>query len=105
MFFQSIDAALAALYRVALHRLYVPHMEHEGKLIAAQQRNLFDEFCYGGLTAATTSLGVPAIFRDLGYIDLTKVKLRVPYQSMPPQVQPQAAPAAKPKPKPKAAAC
>ena len=108
MYIQSIDTALAVLYRVAHHRLYVSHMEHEGKLTAAQQRNLFVEFCCGSLTAATTSLDVPAVFRDLGYIDPTKVKLQIPYQFVPPQVhkqvQLQGAPAAKPKPKPKAAA-
>ena len=48
MFIQSIDTPLAALYHVAHHKLYVSHMEHEGKLTAAQQRDLFVEFCYGG---------------------------------------------------------
>ena len=104
MFIQSIDTALAALYRSAHHRLYVSHMEHQAKLTAAQQRDLFVELCYSGLTAATANLDVPAIFRDLGYIDPSKAKLRIPYQFAPPEVQPQNAAAAKPKPKPKARA-
>ena len=87
-FIQSIDTALAALYRSAHHRLYVSHMEHQAKLTAAQQRDLFVELCYSGLTAATANLDVPAIFRDLGYIDPSKAKLRIPYQFAPPEVQP-----------------
>ena len=104
MFIQSIDTALAALYRSAHHRLYVSHMEHQAKLTAAQQRDLFVRLCYSGLTAATANLDVPAIFRDLGYIDPSETKLRIPYQFAPPEVQPQNVAAAKPKPKFKAGA-
>ena len=67
-------------------------------------RDLFVELCYSGLTAATANLDVPAIFQDLGYIDPSKAKLRIPYQFAPPEVQPQNVAAAKPKPKPKAGA-
>ena len=104
MFIQSIDAALAALYRSAHHRSYVSHMEHQAKLTAAQQRDLFVELCYSGLTAAAANLDVPAIFRDLGYIDPSKAKLRIPDQCAPPEVKLQNVAAAKPKPKPKAGA-
>ena len=104
MFIQSIDTAFAALYCSAHHRLYVSHMEHQGKLTAAQQRDWFVELCYSGVTAATANLDVPPIFRDLGYIDPSKAKLRIPYQFAPPEVQPQNVAPAKPKPKPKAGA-
>ena len=36
MFIQSIDTALAALYRTPHHNMYVRHMQHKGKLTAAQ---------------------------------------------------------------------
>ena len=101
MSIQSIDMALAALYRTAHHRLYVRHMEHKGKLTAAQQRNLFVELCYSGLESATARLDVPKIFQELGYIDPKKTQLCIPYQFLPPNIQPQAVAAAKPKPKPK----
>ena len=79
-------------------------MEHQAKLTAAQQRDLFVELCYSGLTAATANLDVPAIFPDLGYIDPSKAKLRIPYQFAFQEVQPRKSAAAKPKPKPKAGA-
>ena len=104
MFIQSIDTALAALYRSAHHRLHVSCMEHQAKLTVAQQRDLFVEFCYSGLTAATANLDVPPILWDLGYINPSKAKLRIPYRFAPPEVQPQNVAAAKPKPKPKAGA-
>ena len=100
MFAQSIDTALAALYRTARHRLYVAHMEGKHKPTAAQARNLFVEFCYNGLVPATSTLGVPKVFQELGYIDPTKAKVHVPFQFLPPAVP--AGDVQPPKPKPKA---
>ena len=54
----------------------------------------FLEFCYTGHQNAVNLLGhqnavnlldVPTLFQDLGYIDPTKLKLRVPFQFAVPQ--------------------
>jgi hypothetical protein len=58
MLIQSIDAALAALYRAAHHRLYVSRKAHKATLTAGQHRNLFVEVCYSGLESATARLDV-----------------------------------------------
>ena len=103
MFVQSIDTALAALYRTAHHRLYAAHMEGNLKVTAAQARNLFVEFCYTGHQNAVNLLDVPTLFQDLGYLDPTKLKLRVPFQFAVPQraeLTRRDASAPKPKPKP-----
>ena len=86
MFVQSIDTALAALYRTAHHRLYMSHMEGK-KLSADAARNLFVDLCYRGLAEATQGLNVPKIFHDLGYIAPKEAKLHVPFQFVPPQHQ------------------
>ena len=102
MFVQSIDTALAALYRTAHHRLYAAHMEGNPKVTAAQARNLFVEFCYTGHQNAVNLLDVPTLFEDLGYIDPTKLKLRVPFQfAIPQRAEPPRGDASAPKPKPK----
>ena len=102
MFVQSIDTALAALYRTAHHRLYAAHMEGNPKVMAAQARNLFVEFCYTRHQNAVNLLDVPTLFQDLGYIDLTKLKLRVPFQfAVPQRAELPRGDASAPKPKPK----
>ena len=80
MFVQSIDTALAALYRTAHHRL----------------------FCYTGHQNAVNLLDVPTLFQDLGYIDPTKLKLRVPFQfAVPQRADLPRGDASAPQPKPK----
>ena len=102
MFVQSIDTALAALYRTAHHRLYAAHMEGNPKVTAPQARNLFVESCYTGHRNAVNLLDVPTLFQDLGYIDPTKLKLRVPFQfAIPQRAEPRRRDASAPKPKPK----
>ena len=102
MFVQSIDTALAALYRTAHHRLYAAHMEGNPKVTAAQARNLFVEFCYIGHQNAVNLLDVPTVLQDLGYIDPTKLKLRVPFQfAIPQRAELPRGDASAPKPKPK----
>ena len=85
--------------------MYVRHMEHKGKLTAAQQRNLFVELCYSGLESATSHHDVPKVFQELGYIDPKKARLRIPYVFVSPNIQPQAVAATKPKPRPKHGSC
>ena len=86
-------------------------VEHVFEAVTDDEVSDIEEYSTGddadtdsGLTAATANLDVPATFRDLGYIDPSKAKLRIPYQFAPPEVQPQNVAAAKPKPKPKAGA-
>ena len=102
MLVQSIDTALAALYKTAHHKLYMSHVEGE-KLAAAVARNLLVDSCYRGLAEATQGLNVPKIFHELGYIALKEAKFRVPFPFVPPQQQVEGADrapsAAKPKPK------
>ena len=76
-------------------------IEDKGKLTAAQIRNSFVEFSYSGYMAAVKRVNVPQLFKDLGYLYPADVKLRVPFQFVPPVEVVQ--PAAAPKPKPKAA--
>ena len=71
MFIQAIDVALAALNRAGHHRLYMAFMENKTGLIAAQCRNAFVDFAYHGLCAAEARMGLPQLFKDLGYIDST----------------------------------
>ena len=95
-------SALAALYRTARHRLYAAHMEGNPKVTAAQARSLFVEFCYTGHQNAVNLLDVPRLFQDLGYINPTKRKLRVPFQfAVPQRADLQRGDASAPKPKPK----
>ena len=66
-----------------------------------QKKIVLQLWCYSGLESATSRLDVPKVFQELGYIDPKKARLRLPYQSVPPNIQPQAVAATKPKPKPK----
>ena len=63
-------------------------------MTAAQIRNSFVELCYSGYMAAVKRVNVPQLFKDLSYLNLADVKLRVPFQFVPPVevVQPVAAP-------------
>ena len=97
------DVALAALYRAEHHSLYMKFMENKNVLTAAHYRNAFVHLAYRGLCAAEARINVPHVFKDLGYIDPSKVKLRIPFEFVPPPVPQQpVANGAQPKPKPKA---
>ena len=93
--------ALASFYREEHHKLYVQLIEGKGKLTAAKIKISFVELCYSGYMAAVKRVNVPQLFKDLGYLNPAYVKLRVPFQFVPPVEVVQ--PAAAPKPKPKAA--
>ena len=70
----------------------------------SQWRNVFAEFSYTALTAATETLNVPELFQDLGYLDQKQVSLRVPFLFVPPTVaEVEAHVPAKPKAAPKPA--
>ena len=86
-------------------RLYTVHKERNPRLTAAQARDLCVELCFQGLRDAANMVDVPKVFRDLGYIDPTQAKLRVPFKFSPPEpAEPVVAPRAVAKPKPKASA-
>ena len=99
MFGQSIDTALAALYRTGHHHLHVAHMEGKHKPTVAHAWNVLVDFCHNALVTATSTLDVPKVFQELGYIDPTKAKLPVSFQFPLPAVL--AGDALPPKPKPK----
>ena len=104
MFIQAIDVALAALYRTEHHRLYMTFMENRKVLTAAQCRNAFADFAYRGLCAAEARIDIPGPLKDVGYLDPSQVKLRIPLEFVPPPVPQEAegfVPKPKPKPKPK----
>ena len=90
-------------YRAEHHSLYMKFMGNKNVLTAAQCRNAFVHLAYRGLCAAEARINVPHVFKDLGYIDPSKVKLRIPFEFVPPPVPQQpVANGAQPKPKPKA---
>ena len=97
MYIQAIDVALVALYREEHHALHMQMLEGGRKVSASARRNAYIDLSYRGYMAALKRLNVPQTLEDLGYIDPTKVKLRIPFQFVPP-----AAPVPAPKPKPKA---
>ena len=53
-------------------------------LLAAQIGNPAVELCSSAYMAAVKRVNVPPIFKDLGYLNPANVKLRVPFQFMPP---------------------
>ena len=96
MYIQAIDVASVAMYREEHHAL-CRHMVAERSVhLHAKMHTLI---CHAGVHAALKRLNVPQTFQDLGYIDSTKIKLRIPFQFVPP-----VAPLPAPKPKPKAIA-
>ena len=97
MFIQAIDVAQVAVYREEHHALYLQMVEGGRKVSASACRNAYIDLSYRGYMAALKRLNVPQTFQDLGYIDPTKVKLRIPFE-----FAPFAAPLPAPKPKPKA---
>ena len=97
IFIQAIDVAPVALYREEHDALYMQMVEGGRKVSASACRNEYIDLSYRAYMTALKRLNVPQTFQDLGYIDPTKVKLRIPFQFAPP-----AAPQPAPKPKPKA---
>ena len=73
MFIQAIDVALMALCREEHHALYMQMVEVGRKVSASACRNAYIDLPLRGNMAALKRLNVPQTFRDLGYIDPTKV--------------------------------
>ena len=96
MYVQAIDVAMVALYREEKYALYMIMVEGGRKVMHAEMPTLIYHIgVHGSFEAPECSSNI----EDLGYIDPTKVKLRIPFQLVPP-----ATPLPAPKPKPKAKA-
>ena len=79
---------------------------HRVVLRKTQRRILLTEedFAYCGLCAAEARIDIPGPLKDVGYLDPSQVKLRIPFDFVPPPVPQEAegfVPKPKPKPKPK----